>query len=530
MLPRNEESALCVVAPTAGPQAWLRAVCWAALLAAASEALYFAVAGHGGFNHADEGFLWEGVLRTLQGKVPIRDFYSYDPGRYYWCALLSPVTGSGLVGVRAALAVLHGLALFAALVAVTALAGRRPAALAAALLLIWNVVPHKQPDVAASLVAVAAGALLVRRPGPCSCFVAGVVVGGVSVIGRNHGLYALAGLGALVVYTLAQARLVRPGQAAALGLLGLLIGYLPVLVMFAVVPNFLHAFSRELLLQLHRPGTNLPLPIPWPGRAVAETAGWPAVCRLALGIAFVVILVLLPTVGVLAAWRGSRRGGGVLLLAAAAMGVGYAHHASVRAGLSHLAQGIGPALLAAAVLTMAVRPAAVRAGLTVLLLMGSAAAVWPAWRVQPGILHFCGKPTVRVPVGPDRIRLTPDAAKLLDRVREIVEAQVPPGHGVLFAPYTPGFYPLVGRTCPVYNSYLLWPGDEAEQTQMIADLGRGRITLAILQEGAVDNRPDLGFRRTHPEVWDYLHRDFEPVAGTHLPGYEVLRLRAKGPL
>jgi len=65
-------------------------------------------------NVADEGFVWYGCILTAGSKIPLRDFYSYDPGRYYWVAAFSPWLGQGILAMRIATAAFQALGLFCA--------------------------------------------------------------------------------------------------------------------------------------------------------------------------------------------------------------------------------------------------------------------------------------------------------------------------------------------------------------------------------------------------------------------------------
>src|SRR5437588_644641 len=66
----------------------------AAILSAAAVTFVFLIQWRYGFNWGDEGWLWYISQRVAVGQVPIRDVFSYDPGRYYWSAGIFKLFGS----------------------------------------------------------------------------------------------------------------------------------------------------------------------------------------------------------------------------------------------------------------------------------------------------------------------------------------------------------------------------------------------------------------------------------------------------
>src|SRR5262245_22058228 len=111
----------------------------AGLAVAAAGALYFAF-GDLNFNIGDEAFLWYGVIRTRAGEVAVRDFQSYEPGRYYWCAAWSLIFGQGILALRASLAIARAVGLFFGLMVCRRATGTLPAlGFCAAVLTAWTI-------------------------------------------------------------------------------------------------------------------------------------------------------------------------------------------------------------------------------------------------------------------------------------------------------------------------------------------------------------------------------------------------------
>src|SRR5262245_53981274 len=166
-------------------------------LAVLVPATYHLWLGREHLNLADEGYLWYGVQRTIAGEVPLRDFQAYDPGRYHWCALLAPLVGDGIVGVRAAVAIFAAFGLAAGL-AVLARAVRHPAALALGGLVLglWFFPRHKLFEPATALIVAWGAVRALEAPTLRRHLVAGLVIGLAGYVGRNHALYGAVGCGA----------------------------------------------------------------------------------------------------------------------------------------------------------------------------------------------------------------------------------------------------------------------------------------------------------------------------------------------
>src|SRR5262245_27185588 len=180
---------------------------------------------------SDEGFLWNGAVRTTQGDIPLRDFQAYDPGRYYWIAFWFLVLGQqGIMTLRFSVALFQLIGLTAGL-----LAARRVVknwwllGLIGLLLLAWMIPRYKVFESSLSMMAVYMAVRLIEKPSPGQHFVTGLFVGLVACMGRNHGLYDLLAFFLLILFLWVKLR-----QAPLLKLItpwlgGIALGYMPLL-------------------------------------------------------------------------------------------------------------------------------------------------------------------------------------------------------------------------------------------------------------------------------------------------------------
>lgn len=491
----------------------------AAVAAACSIAMLLAWLREG-FPTPDEGYLWYGTLRTLEGDVPLRDFRSYEPGRYYWCALWMLALGRGVVTLRIAVQAFYFLGLTCGLLALRAAGAGWPAVVVAGIFLAaWGHKPYKLFEPALAMFAVLAGVALIIHPGYPALIVAGAVAGAICFFGVNYGLYAGA---ALLFLTLLEG--LKTGSVAVLPGLGAyfagaLAGVLPLLVMLASVRGlFVAFFERRVRAVAARRTSNLGLPVPWPwhpapaGIDRLSWVGWRLIARF-MGLYFVLLPAFAWSVAVWAAivpWSNIQAN--AALVAAAAIGSFNLHHAFSRADLHHLAQSMPPLVIGLIALAghglgwLAIAP----------LFGGGTAAMVLA--THPRIERYRHRDAyVRRDIGGSTLRIRQTSAELIDTLSSVVQSRLNPGDPLLAVPTLAELFPILRRRSAVYDTYCLYPASECEQQRMLRSIDEERVRLALVRDDPVDDREDLRFSRTHPLVWSYLNAEFEKLEPPGLP-------------
>ena len=397
-----------------------RSTARARLLACAFAVLFASIwhlwVGDAHLNAAEEGYLWYGTWRAGLGEVPLRDFQSYDPGRYLACAALGKVFGSGILGLRRSIAVFQGLGLLFGLLAARR-ATRCPLALTGIGLVLgfWLFPRHKVFEGTLALFATWAGVCLLERPDARRHLLAGAAAGLIAFFGRNLGAYAAVGL--FVLFAASAWKRRERGWLRSFGAFagGVVLGYGPMLAMFVVVPGFWDGFVRSMLLLL-RLGANIESPWLFPWRLkLGDLNARAAAGGVALAFVYVVPFVALP----LGAWRFlcaradelPRR---ALVFSGAVLGALWLHHASVRSDSAHLAQSIQPTLLTSAGLLLWLGERR-RAAALVLATLGGVAALLAALENNPQLNHVGRVELVEARLGADTLRMLPAQADYFAR-------------------------------------------------------------------------------------------------------------------
>jgi hypothetical protein len=483
------------------------------LLAILLAGCSFALQGHQGVNLGDEGYLWYGVQRTVAGEVPLRDFQSYDPGRYYWSAAGTFLFGDGLVALRLSETVFQVLGLWAGLLVASRVEGDFLQLLAVGLMLtLWMFPSHKLFDHTLLLCGILIAVQMIEEPSPARIFMAGFFVGLCVFFGRNHALYNFVAQASLLLFLHFKLGPLLSMSHLGMWVGGIMAGFVPAIAMFVGVPGF---FARyiESIEWIFRHGTNAALPIPWPWRF------WPNSAARTTQFLVGIFLIALP-LGYLGAITVSlfipsqTIKNHAVFIACAFLGLFYLHHAFSRADSSHLAQVIHPFTLTALASLGFLGAAKSYHWAVIAVLIG--AALFTIGRQLP-IYQRITSPTPWVRWANDKIFVPPNLNRLLTFLQKFAAENIAPHEGILIAPFTPILYPILRHESPLWDLCYYFPATAQRQEAMIHKLASKNVNWAIISDTPLDKREDLRFSATHEVIWQYLMENFELVESACVP-------------
>ena len=461
----------------------------------------------------DEGFLWYGVQRVMLGEVPIRDFMAYDPGRYYWsAAIMALMEDNSIIGARLAVAIFQSVGLFFGLWVVIPPGSRANVtytALAAIILGLWMYPNYKIFDSTISILLITTFAYLIDKPHLCRYLLVGFTIGIAACFGKNHGLYgAIAGL-SLIIYLGVTHQGCSIFKCLATWMLGILFGYLPMLIMLLCIPGFANAFwERSVRILFEYGATNLSLPIPWPW-LVDFTRPWFFTIRNGLiGLLFIAILgygLLGLTILVRLAVKKAQPL--PTFVASVILALPYTHYAFSRADINHLALGIFPLLIGLLGLLMQSSTAVKNFG-TVIILIVTSLTILPS---HPGWMARAEGNWPVIKVAESVLIVNPGTAGAMKLINDLVDKYAPNGEEFIATPFWPGAYAAFRRKSPIWEIYALLPQSEGFQRAEIERIKKANLGFILINDSALDAKEENRFRNTHPIMDQFIRANYAPL-------------------
>jgi hypothetical protein len=499
----------------------------AGMIAIVFVTLSFLLEGTFDFNVWDEGFLWYGSQRVLRGEVPIRDFQSYDPGRYYWAAIImSVLRDDGILPQRIALHVCQVLAIttlnYTLLVDRSKLVLRDVLGLSLINLLIhvWLKPIYATFDMSVSICSISVLGYCSRKFEWKSALRVGCYFGFLVFLGRNHAVYFLFGWLLILLsqrpWTDTSASLVK--IVAGTGL-GVVIGLLPMIFLSLRHDGFLMAYIESMSELVRRQSTNLPLPIPYPwtidyvslgirGGIQSTVYSLFFMTVFGLGIVSVPIIVFLKRMG----------NQNALFIGATALALPYAHYVHSRADIDHLARGIFPLIVLAISVTFSL---SIKRQVTVLIL----AIVSSSWVMSyfHGIidcsLRLACKPVM---IGKQKMFASKSSAEEIELLSKLVTIYSKKQRNFAVFPFMCSAYPMYKLRSPLHDIYLLYPCNEHRQVEEIARFSNQRFSFVLISDIDLDGKKELSFASTHNLLNEYISGHYDRVYREDLPlGYRL---------
>jgi hypothetical protein len=379
------------------------------------------------------------------------------------------------------------------------------------LLGLWMFPDYKYFDCVMPLVAVYLGYRLLEIPRPPMAWIAGAFVGLAYFFGRNHGLYLFVSFTILIIVKSFQTKDWKRWGLG--GFLGLLTGFLPLLLMFI----FARDFARSYFDFIFRFGAAiLPLPMPWFWKihlfSIFQPGAFPVIL---FGLLFNLALFFY-LFGAYRFFKNRKNPSAMddFLLACSAVGLPYFHYMIHHADLEHLAVFIAPFWLG---LFVRLSFSKLKLGMVLAAALGvSFFSITAPYHLDKMLAPY-QKGGVERWIGQDRILLSAQTDDFLNTVGRILE-NARPGEGFMAFPHLPALYPVFGLKSPTWEIYSLFPFAKGEQERIIGQMRENNVRWALIDNTAIDGNDALRFQKTSPLVWQYLVQNYRVIPAPN--GYQ----------
>ena len=416
-----------------------------------------------GYNVADEGYLWYGMLRTVEGKIPIRDFRAYDPGRYYWVTAWSGILGKDILSIRISS---YLLLLVAVVLAVYPLYPEEQNGVKMVLgiiLLVLNAQPvQKIIDSCMPMFSVFFLYLVLKDPAVHHVFLWSIWIGVSWFMGLNHFIYNLGTSLAIIIYLLFKQTEIA-NTLILNGIAGLAIGLIPMILFLLVPGNFQKYWRKKILPIVLRRSTNLKIRIPWPHRTKwrmsqfkHEITNWAiSLSTWLLPIWYIVFICLYL---VHPAWNQYH-----FLGACSLIGLFYLNHFFSRADHEHLQLSSVPIILA--LVFASSWDAFGMLNLILLLLFAFFVIIIPLYKMVGKVKY--GPSGQRIKIWDRSIFMEAGQAHLIKGIIHILSKHDIQNNQVLLTPMLVGIYPLLEKESPVYDTFPVYPANSQSEYYMM---------------------------------------------------------------
>ena len=498
------------------------------LLSAAAATAVFLLQWRYGFNWSDEGWLWYISQRTSLGQVPVRDVFSYDPGRYYWSAAIFKLLGGRGFFEQLVASYLFGMVgLAVAYIALVRVGIQRKWRFALLILLaiVLGYPRHKVYEQALSLICAAGITFVLAVPEERKRWLLyGVATGLAAFIGRNSGLYfALAGVLAFVYLKGVGVRIPTLRTFGALSG-GIAIGYAPIFFLMIFVHGFAPAFVRSVLLT---PRWSWPLPIPFPWAShIHRLHGLDKFQRVAVSW----LCIAVPVSYAITLWKALRSrpsGPQMLALGATMAGIPYLHHGFYHADFGHISQAVVPFVLVAGAFCYVLWTGG-RQRKSLVYFAGAYVLILACWLPsEPLVLYLRGAlngpgPMAQVHIYGKNFEVPADQAQVMTVVQQMFRACGGQDGSFYQAPYYPGLYAFLGTRSPTWDVYYLWRRSEQVQKQEIESMDQNRTSLVLINRVASFDRPIwLTIDSTNPLLPQYISQRYDRIPADLPVNFEI---------